>query len=195
MAVRKNAKPVEGARFADKMNPFWLEPHARDVMGYKLTGIDEGELIAQGTPLYCDDATKTAEVCNHCYVDAVATDKKTLTVKPGHRVKAGAKYAVSGALGTVLTVASANEDTVVLSAQSAVKAGDILVEVTAADTVKKVPNRVAAARSDEDGTISATHAVIILQNVVHYPAEYMNLTAFPGDKLLAGCSTIRFTIQ
>ena len=194
------------------MNAFWIEPAKRDVMGYKLTNVDAGTVLYPGTPIKTNEAAKTAVVCKYAYVIAVANDKKTLTVKEGHLFKASDKVAISGASPLVqLTIASVSgDDTIVLSAgNNSIKAGDVLVEVvttttgegqsaeTSVDPVA-VPNRIICAQAEIDAldkTCSAAHQGIVLQNVVHYPAEYLNESTFPGSILLAGNPLLMFTIQ
>ena len=187
------------------MTPFYMEPAKKDVMGYRLTNVAAGDVVLPGTPIKTDEVEKTAVVCKYAYVKDVAADKKTLTVKGGHFLKVGNKVAVSGAATLKeLTVESVDvkNDIVVLSAQSAdVKAGSVLVEVATVDgtlSAKDLPNRIvdSVAKIDElDMTCSATHEVMVLQNVVHYPDEYLNKTAFPGSILLVGNPKIMFTIQ
>lgn len=186
-----------------RMNAFWIEPAKRDVMGYQLTGLSDGEVVLQGTPLLCDDALKTATICKYAYVLAVATDKKTLEVKPGHHVKKGDKVMISGAEApALLTVNTATDTQIVLSAANDnVKAGSVLVEAdNVSSTVKPValPNRIASSDSttiNGTTTVAAAHNGVVLENVVHYPKEYINDTTFPGSKLLVGCPSILFTIQ
>ena len=208
MAVFPNANK----EYRGVMNAFWIEPAKRDVMGYRLTNVDDNAVIYPGTPIKTDEAAKTAVVCKYAYVLAVANDKKTITVKEGHFVKAGEKYAISGT-STPLTIASVTGDsTIKLSvANNDIKAGDVLVEVklveaessesseSTADEYKAVvPNRVVCAvaeLNELDKSCSAAHSGIVLQNVVHYPEEYLNKTAFPGSILLAGDPLLMFIIQ
>ena len=196
--------PYRKTEYRGFMNPFWIEPAKKDVMGYKLTGVKAGDVIPQGTPIKTDEAAKTAVICKYAHVLAVDTDKKTLTVKRGHFFDKSTKCAISnGGTLTQLSLASVEDDKIVLSAvNNTIKAGDVLVEVATSgeSTVAPVavPNRIVAAEAEIDelhDTSSATHAAVVLQNVVHYPKEYLNETAFPGSMLLAGCPTILFTIQ
>lgn len=198
--------------FKGYMNPFWIEPAKRDVMGYKLIGVDAGTVVPAGTPIKTDEAAKTAVICKYAVVEAKATDKKTLTVHDGHFVKAGEKYMISGT-STIVTIASVSgDDTIVLSAQNNdLKAGDILVEVKlveaesgassasgADEYVPVYPNRIVCAKAeiDElDKTCSAAHSGVVLANVVNYPEEYLNKTTFPGSVYLVGCAGLLFTIQ
>lgn len=198
MAIFPNSTKATSG-ILDRMNAFWIEPAKRDVMGYRLTNVAEGDVIPQGTPLKCDDATKTAEVCKYAVVIAVGSDKKTLEVKNGHLLKGGDKVIISGVESpTALNISSATDNTIVLSAQNAtIKAGDVIIEADGTE-VKALPNRVASSKSTTvtgTTTIAAAHSGIVLENVVHYPKEYINDTAFPGSKLLIGCPTISFTIQ
>lgn len=206
MAQRTNVAP-EGARIAERMNVFAAEPHIIDVMGYKVTNAIAGEKIYQGTPLKTDEKAKTAEICRYAYVVAAATDGKTLTVKAGHTIKAGMKVAISGGdTITALTVATATDELIVLSAKATgIKAGDVLVELNAEGTeVKAKPNRIAAsdatdyavaANGKATAMIAGAHEATVLQDVAHYPAEYLNETLFPGSILLVGCPKIMFIYQ
>lgn len=182
---------------------FWIEPVKKDVMGYRLTNVEKGQVILPGTPIQTDEVNKTAVVCKYARVLAVATDKKTLTVESGHHLKAGDKVAISGAdTLTELTVSSVTGDTVVLkAANDSVKADSVLVEVVTTDGVvaaKNTPNRIvcAVARINElDQTCSATHSAPVIQNMVFYPEEYLNKTIAPGTIYLKGCLGITFMYQ
>lgn len=204
MAVFPNSKK----EYRGVMNAFWIEPAKRDVMGYRLTNVDPGTVIYPGTPIKTDEAAKTAVVCKYAVVVDVAEDKKTLTVKEGHLLKSTSKVAISGASPLVqLNIASISGDNViVLSAQNnSIKAGDVLVEVATTGEGQEavvapvaLPNRVvcAMAEIDElDKTCSAAHDGIVLQNVVHYPKEYLNESTFPGSILLVGNPKLSFIIQ
>lgn len=191
------------------MTPFYMEPAKKDVMGYRLTNVEAGDVIMPGTPIKTDEKGKTAVICKYAYVLAVAIDKKTLTVKGGHHLKAGDKVAISGASTlTQLTISAVDNDadTITLSAaNNSIKAEDVLVEVATTGTGQEavvapvaLPNRIVdtVAKIDAlDKTCSATHEVVVLQNVVHYPDEYLNKTAFPGSILLVGDPKILFVIQ
>ena len=182
---------------------FWIEPVKKDVMGYRLTNVEKGQVILPGTPIQTDEVNKTAVVCKYARVLTVATDKKTLTVESGHHLKAGDKVAISGAEAlTELTVSSVTGDTVVLkAANDSVKADSVLVEVVTTDGVvaaKNIPNRIvcAVARINElDQTCSATHSAPVIQNMVFYPEEYLNKTIAPGTIYLKGCLGITFMYQ
>lgn len=182
---------------------FWIEPAKKDVMGYRLTNVSKGDVVLPGTPIQTDEVNKTAVVCRYAHVLAVASDKKTLTVEGGHLLTAATKVAISGAETlAALNIASVNGDTVVLSAQNnTIKAGDVLVEVVTEDnstTVKNVPNRIVveeAVINELDKTCSATHEAWVIQNMVHYPAEYLNTTVAPGSIYLAGCLGLKFMYQ
>lgn len=177
---------------------FWIEPAKKDVMGYRLTNVVKGDVILPGTPLKTDEVNKTAVVCRYAHVVAVASDKKTLTVEGGHLLTAATKVAISGAETlTALNLASVDGDTVVLSAQNnTIKAGDVLVEVV--DGAAAKPNRIVVEKAvinELDKTCSATHEAWVIQNMVHYPAEYLNTTIAPGSIYLVGCLGLKFMYQ
>ena len=177
---------------------FWIEPAKKDVMGYRLTNVVKGDVVLPGTPIKTDEVNKTAVVCRYAHVVAVASDKKTLTVEGGHLLTAATKVAISGAETlTALNLASVDGDTVVLSAQnSTIKAGDVLVEVVEGAAAK--PNRIVVEKAEInelDKTCSATHEAWVIQNMVHYPAEYLNTTIAPGSIYLVGCLGLKFMYQ
>lgn len=177
---------------------FWIEPAKKDVMGYRLTNVAKGDVVLPGTPLQTDEVNKTAVVCRYAHVVAVASDKKTLTVEGGHLLTAATKVAISGAETlTALNLASVDGDTVVLSAQNnTIKAGDVLVEVV--DGAAAKPNRIVVEKAEInelDKTCSATHEAWVIQNMVHYPAEYLNTTIAPGSIYLVGCLGLKFMYQ
>lgn len=182
---------------------FWIEPSKKDVMGYKLTNVVKGQVILPGTPIKTDEVNKTAVVCHYAVVKEVATDKKTLTVENGHHLTASMKVAISGGETlTALNLSSVDGDKVVLSAQNnTIKAGDVLVEVDAtgdAPVVKDIPNRIvveAATINSIDKTCSATHEAWVIQNMVYYPAEYLNTEIAPGSIYLKGCLGLKFMYQ
>lgn len=177
---------------------FWIEPAKKDVMGYRLTNVVKGDVVLPGTPIQTDEVNKTAVVCRYAHVVAVASDKKTLTVEGGHLLTAATKVAISGAETlTALNLASVDGDTVVLSAQNnTIKAGDVLVEVV--DGAAAKPNRIVVEKAEInelDKTCSATHEAWVIQNMVHYPAEYLNTTIAPGSIYLIGCLGLKFMYQ
>lgn len=213
MPLFQNRKPD----YRGVMNAFWIEPAKRDVMGYALTDsyLKAGDKVYPGTPIKTDplgtdvaNGKKTAVICKYAVVEAVANDKKALTVREGHFIQAGDKVAISGAQTlTELTVASVSGDKeIVLSAaNNSIKAGDVLVEVvttgsgqSAVTAVKSIPNRIVCAVAEIDNldkTCSAAHDGIVLENVVNYPVEYLNKDTFPGSVLLKGCPKLMFTVQ
>lgn len=177
---------------------FWIEPAKKDVMGYRLTNVVKGQVILPGTPIKTDEVNKTAVVCHYAVVKEVATDKKTLKVENGHHLTASMKVAISGAETlTSLNLTSVDGDTVVLSAQnSTIKAGDVLVELV--DGAVVVPNRIVvetATINSIDKTCSATHEAWVIQNMVYYPAEYLNTEIAPGTIYLKGCLGLKFMYQ
>lgn len=177
---------------------FWIEPAKKDVMGYRLTNVVKGDVVLPGTPIQTDEVNKTAVVCRYAHVVEVASDKKTLKVEGGHLLTAATKVAISGAETlTALNLASVDGETVVLSAQnSTIKAGDVLVEVVEGAAAK--PNRIVVEKAEInelDKTCSATHEAWVIQNMVHYPAEYLNTTIAPGSIYLVGCLGLKFMYQ
>lgn len=182
---------------------FWIEPAKKDVMGYRLTNVVKGQVILPGTPIKTDEVNKTAVVCHYAVVKEVATDKKTLKVENGHHLTASMKVAISGGSTlTALNLSSVDGDTVVLSAQNnTIKAGDVLVEVDVtgdAPVAKDIPNRIvveAATINSIDKTCSATHEAWVIQNMVYYPAEYLNTEIAPGTIYLKGCLGLKFMYQ
>jgi hypothetical protein len=177
---------------------FWIEPAKKDVMGYRLTNVVKGQVILPGTPIKTDEVNKTAVVCHYAVVKEVATDKKTLKVENGHHLTASMKVAISGAETlTSLNLTSVDGDTVVLSAQNnTIKAGDVLVELVDGNVV--VPNRIVvetATINSIDKTCSATHEAWVIQNMVYYPAEYLNTEIAPGTIYLKGCLGLKFMYQ
>lgn len=177
---------------------FWIEPAKKDVMGYRLTNVVKGDVVLPGTPIQTDEVTKTAVVCRYAHVVEVASDKKTLKVEGGHLLTAATKVAISGAETlTALNLASVDGNTVVLSAQNnTIKAGDVLVEVVEGAAAK--PNRIVVEKAEInelDKTCSATHEAWVIQNMVHYPAEYLNTTIAPGSIYLVGCLGLKFMYQ
>jgi hypothetical protein len=177
---------------------FWIEPAKKDVMGYRLTNVAKGDVILPGTPIKTDEVNKTAVVCRYAYVVAVASDKKTLTVEGGHLLTTATKVAISGGETlTALNIASVDDTTVVLSAQNnTIKAGDVLVEVV--DGAAAKPNRIVvekATMNELDKTCSAAHEAWVIQNMVHYPVEYLNTTIAPGSIYLVGCLGLKFMYQ
>lgn len=206
--------------YAGYMTPFYMEPAKKDVMGYRLvdTYLKKGDIILPGTPIKTDPAgtdvangTKTASICKYAVVSAVAADKKLISIKGRHFFQAGDKCAISGADTLVeLTIDAVTKDSITLhAANNSIKAGDILVEVTSvtegegqsAVTVvaaKQLPNRIVDTKAevdDLDASVSACHEVVVLENVVHYPEEFLNRTAFPGSTLLVGDPKILFVVQ
>jgi hypothetical protein len=201
--------------YSGYMTPFYMEPAKKDVMGYRLVDsfLKAGDVVLPGTPIMTDpngtdvaNGTKTAAICKYAVVVAVANDKKTLTVERGHWFQAGDKCAISGANSlTELTISTADKTTIKLSAtNNSIKAGDILVETEtgegsgATTEAKHLPNRIVdtvAKIDDLDHTVSACHEVVVLENVVKYPEEYLNRTSFPGSTLLVGDPKILFVVQ
>lgn len=203
--------PYRKTEFVGRMNAFWIEPAKRDVMGYRLLNAAVGDEIPQGTPIKTDEAAKTAVICRYAHVLAVSNDKKVLTVQRGHFIKAGDTVTISGTETSVL-VKSVDKDSITLN--SALSAGNATLIVgksifVASDSEESesssgasvsvdVPNRIVCYNEKIDElhkTVSAAHQGIVLANVVNYPDEYLNKTAFPGSILLAGNPLLMFTVQ
>ena len=206
--------PYRKTEFVGRMNAFWIEPAKKDVMGYLILNANVGDEIPQGTPIKTDEVNKTAYICRYAHVLAVSNDKKVLTVQPGHFIKAGDSVIISGT-ETAVTVKSVDANSITLN--SALSAGNATLIVgksvfVASDAEESesesasgssalsidVPNRIVCFTEKIDKlhqTVSAAHSGIVLANVVNYPDEYLNKTAFPGSILLAGCPLLMFTVQ
>lgn len=199
MVTFKNANEWSG-----RVYPFHVEPVKRDVMGYKISDIEKGVIVPQGTPLTANDDDKTAVICKHAKVTKKVSTTKFIVDYVGF-LAVGDKIFCSGEASPTLSEISAIDKTtkeITLKAANAqLDAGKILVEgVTEGSTVtaKSVPNRIVArtqTMTELDKTVSATHQAVVIQNVVDYPAEWLNTTAFPGSTLLKGCPLILFVKQ
>lgn len=210
MAIVSNANAgayKEVNRTHGYMKPFWLEPSNKDVMGYKLSGVKNGDWIPQGYPVKCEDSAngqKVATLCKYCTVEQFVSTTIFMT-KRNSLLKAGEKITFPGGevLSTIKTIERAGEyDKVTLSAANteltSEKVGVSMVLATAAGQAANLPNRVVAEDcniTEENATIVAAHSGIILKNVVKYPTAYINSTAFPGSDLLVGCPAIMFIVQ
>lgn len=185
---------------------FHEEPAKRDVMGYTVSGVAEGDVIPQGTPLVVNDndtnGKKTAVICKYAHIT-----KKTSTTKfevdyIGF-LKVGDKIFKSGQDSPTLSTISAinGKEITLAAANSQLAAGDTVLEgkeENSAVVPVSIPNRIAA-RSQKmtaiDKTISATHQALVIKNVLDYPVEWLNETTFPGSCLLKGCPLILFINQ
>lgn len=187
-----------------RVYPFHTEPAKRDVMGYKLSDIDAGVVVPQGTPLVADDAAKTAVICKHAKVVKKVSTTKFVVEYIGF-LAVGDKIFCSGETSPTLSEISAidtnTREITLKAANSQLDAGKIMVEGVTEDTTvkaKHTPNRIVARTQKttvNDRTVSATHQVVVIANVVDYPQEWLNTSAFPGSTLLAGCPLILFTKQ
>lgn len=187
------------------MKPFWLEPSNKDVMGYMLQGVEAGEWIPQGYPVFCEDdaatGQKKATLCKYVAImEKVSTT--IFRIKKNSLVKAGDKLTLVG--GTVLSTVKSIEadgqyDKLTLTAANAEADADkSLALATEAGKAAYLPNRVVAEDCnmiEDDKTIVAAHSGIILKNIVKYPAAYINSETFPGSDLLVGCPAISFINQ
>lgn len=179
------------------MKPFWLEPTKKDVMGYALSGVAKGDYIPQGYPVKCDDANKTAVLCK--YIQVVEKVSATeVYVRKNSLAKVGEKYLNGSTALTISTIEDAGQyDKVKFSASHGITDACNLPEANGTE-VKALPNRIISEDQNmtaNDQTVSAVHSGIVLKNIVNYPAEYINSTAFPGSDLLVGCPAIMFITQ
>lgn len=193
---------------------FHEEPAKRDVMGYTLTGVAEGDVVPQGTALVVNDndtnGKKTAVICKYAHITKKISTTKFELDYIGF-LKVGDKIFKSGQDSpTLSTISNINGKEITLAvANSQLAAGDTVVEgksvttgegqdaVTTIEPVS-IPNRIAARTQKMtavDKTISATHNVLAIKNVLDYPVEWLNETTFPGSCLLKGCPLILFINQ
>lgn len=199
---------------------FHEEPAKRDVMGYTLTGVAEGDVVPQGTALVVNDndtnGKKTAVICKYAHITKkISTTKFELDnigfLKVGDKIfKSGQDSptlsTISAINGKEITLVAANSQlaagdtvlegkTVTESGESNDPSGDVPVEVV---VPVAIPNRIAARTQKMtavDKTISATHQALVIKNVLDYPVEWLNETTFPGSCLLKGCPLILFINQ
>lgn len=185
---------------------FHEEPAKRDVMGYTVSGVAEGDVIPQGTPLFVNDndtnGKKTAVICKYAHITKKTSTTKFEVDNIGF-LKVGDKIFKSGQNSPTLSTISAisGKEITLAAANSQLAVGDTVLEgVDNSGTIVPVsiPNRIAA-RSQKmtaiDKTISATHQALVIKNVLDYPAEWLNETTFPGSCLLKGCPLILFINQ
>lgn len=185
---------------------FHEEPAKRDVMGYTVSGVAEGDVIPQGTPLVVNDndtnGKKTAVICKYAHITKKTSTTKFEVDNIGF-LKVGDKIFKSGQNSPTLSTISAisGKEITLAAANSQLAVGDTVLEgVDNSGTIAPVsiPNRIAA-RSQKmtaiDKTISATHQALVIKNVLDYPAEWLNETTFPGSCLLKGCPLILFINQ
>ena len=192
--------------YAGRVYPFHVEPVKRDVMGYEVSGVSNGVVIPQGTPLVVNDndtnGKKTAVIAKYAKI----TKKTSTTVFEVDNIgflAVGDKIFKSGQNSpTLSTISAISGNQITLSAAtSQLAVGDTVLEgKTESETVVPVsiPNRIVArteTMKEKDHTISATHQALVIKNVVNYPAEWLNETTFPGSCLLKGCPLIMFINQ
>lgn len=191
-----------------KVAVFHTEPEQRDVMGYTLTAQAEGDVIEQGTPIVANDndtnGRKTAVICKYAKIKSKTSTTKFVLEDIAY-FKVGDKIFKSGqaspTLSTISAIDKATGEITLAAANSQLAAGDIILEgkeENSAVVPAGIPNRIVL-RTEKlkanDKTISATHRAVAIKNVLDYPAEYLNATAFPGSTLLAGCPLILFINQ
>lgn len=205
MAVVQSNPNAYGKR---KVAVFHTEPEQRDVMGYTLTAQAEGDVIEQGTPIVANDndtnGRKTAVICKYAKIKSKTSTTKFVLEDIAY-LKVGDKIFKSGqaspTLSTISAINKATGEITLAAANSQLAAGDIILEgkeENSAVVPAGIPNRIVL-RTEKlkanDKTISATHRAVAIKNVLDYPAEYLNATAFPGSTLLAGCPLILFINQ
>ena len=191
-----------------KVAVFHTEPEQRDVMGYTLTAQAEGDVIEQGTPIVANDndtnGRKTAVICKYAKIKSKTSTTKFVLEDVAY-LKVGDKIFKSGqaspTLSTISAIDKATGEITLAAANAQLAAGDIILEgkeENSAVVPAGIPNRIVL-RTEKlkanDKTISATHRAVAIKNVLDYPAEYLNATAFPGSTLLAGCPLILFINQ
>ena len=191
-----------------KVAVFHTEPEQRDVMGYTLTAQAEGDVIEQGTPIVANDndtnGRKTAVICKYAKIKSKTSNTKFVLEDVAY-LKVGDKIFKSGQASPELSEISAintkTGEITLKAANAQFAAGDIILEGKSEGeniVPAGIPNRIVL-RTEKlkanDKTISATHRAVAIKNVLDYPAEYLNATAFPGSTLLAGCPLILFINQ
>ena len=185
---------------------FHEEPAKRDVMGYTVSGVAEGDVIPQGTPLVVNDndtnGKKTAVVCKYAHITKKTSTTKFDVDNIGF-LKVGDKIFKSGQDSPTLSTISAisGKEITLSAANSQLAVGDTVLEGKEENSTVvpvSIPNRIAARSQNMtaiDKTISATHQALVIKNVLDYPVEWLNETTFPGSCLLKGCPLILFINQ
>lgn len=189
-----------------RVYPFHTEPAKRDLMGYTLSGVSKGDVIPQGTALAANDndtnGKKTAVIAKYAQVVKKISTTKFELDDIGF-LKVGDKIFKSGQDSPTLSTISAinGKEITLAAANSQLAAGDTVLEgkeENSAVVPVSIPNRIVArteTMKEKDHTISATHQVVVLKNVVKYPKEWLNETTFPGYCCLKGCPLIMFANQ
>lgn len=200
MAVTFKNKDV----YAGRLYCFHTQPTQRDVMGYKLAGVVAGDVVPQGTPLVANADNKTATIAKYAKVTKKVSTTKFI-VDQLNFLTVGTKIFASGVenptLSEISAINTATKEITLKAANTQLDAGKIMVEgVSESDTVKvkDIPNRIVArteTMQNVNQTISATWQAVAIQEVLDYPAEWLNTTAFPGTTLLGGCPHIVFIKQ
>lgn len=190
--------------YAGRVYCFHTQPTQRDVMGYKLSGVAAGDVVPQGTPLVANGDNKTATIAKYAKVVKKVSTTKFIVDQLNH-LAVGTKIFCSGestpTLSEISAINTATKEITLKAANSQLDAGKIMVEgVSESDVVKvkDIPNRIVArteTMQTVNQTISATWQAVAIQDVLDYPAEWLNTTSFPGTTLLAGCPHIVFIKQ
>lgn len=193
--------------FSGKVPCFQVPPVEREVFGYRLADTYPADtIIPQGTPILADDEAKTAVICKYAVIEKKISTTKFIVKNVGFLavgdkiVKSGTTEESSPVISTISAIDTNTRQITLSAANSVLNAGDVVVEATSASdaTPKTLPNRIvarAAVIRTNDKTVSATYKAVAIKNVLHYPAEYLNTTAFPGSTLLVGCPLILFVTQ
>lgn len=185
---------------------FHEEPAKRDVMGYTLTNVAEGDVVPQGTALVVNDndtnGKKTAVICKYAHITKKISTTKFELDYIGF-LKVGDKIFKSGQDSPSLSTISAinGKEITLAAANSQLAAGDTVLEgkeENSSVVPVSIPNRIAARTQKMtavDKTISAAHQALVIKNVLDYPAEWLNETTFPGYCCLKGCPLLMFINQ
>ena len=201
-------------KYPGKFTCFQVQPAEKEVMGYALADayLAEGDEIAQGTPICASDATKAANICKYAVIESKTSSTK-FVLKDVKFLKVGDKIYKSGqenpTLSTISAISASTREITLSAANTQFAAGDVVLEgksetvgsgsaaVTSIVPVR-VPNLIVGREeryTAHNKTVNGAFRCVAIQNVLHYPAEYLNTTAFPGSVLLAGNPAIRFVTQ
>lgn len=201
-------------KYAGKFSCFQVQPVEKEVMGFKLadTYLAEGDEIPMGTPILASDASKTANICKYAVIESKTSATK-FVLKDVKFLKVGDKIYKSGqenpTLSTISAIDTATREITLAADNSQFAAGDIVLEgksetvgsgSSAVTTIVpvRVPNYVTGRYeryTSHNKTVNGAFRCVAIQNILHYPAEYLNAETFPGSTLLVGNPAIRFITQ